>query len=74
MATMQECLEKLPGDMRMIALPEPGHVVMTVAELLEKYKRPEHGFELRDEPYQYGQKTRKVVGIVGGPAIFRQKD
>ncbi|HCF3018593.1 TPA: hypothetical protein NIB55_005863 [Pseudomonas aeruginosa] len=73
MATLQECLQQLPGDMLMIDLPAPGHVVLTVAELLEKHQRVEHGYEIRDQKYNYGKNTLKVVGVVKGPAIFRQK-
>lgn len=71
---MQECLAQLPGNMMMIDLPAPGHVVLTVAELLAKYPRIENGYELRDEKYEYGRKTRKAVGLIGGSTIFRQKD
>ncbi|WP_326430438.1 hypothetical protein VQ574_21065 (plasmid) [Stutzerimonas frequens] len=49
MATLQECLQQLPGDMRMIDLPEPGHVVLTVTELLAKHQRIEHKYETRDQ-------------------------
>lgn len=33
----------------MIDLPEPGHVVLTVTELLAKHQRIEHKYETRDQ-------------------------
>lgn len=73
MATLQECLAKLPSDMLMRDLPAPGRVTATVAELLVKYHRVEDGYEIRDEKFDYGQTLRKAVGVIGGPAIFREK-
>lgn len=73
MATLQDCLRELPGDMPMIDLPAPGNcVVRTVAELLERNQRIEDGYEVRDEKYAYGKKTRKVIGVIGGFTIYRQ--
>jgi hypothetical protein len=74
MATLQDCLKQLPTDMQMIDLPAPGTcVVRTVGELLERYQRIEEGYEIREEKYNYGKSTQKAVGVIGGPAIFRQK-
>lgn len=73
MATLQDCLKQLPADMQMIDLPAPGTtVIRSVAELLERNPRIEDGFEIRDEKYDYGKKSRKVVGLIGGLTIYRQ--
>ena len=73
MATLQDCLKQLPTDMQMIDLPAPGTcVVRTVGELLERNQRIEEGFEVRDEKYDYGKKSRKVIGVIGGLTIYRQ--
>lgn len=73
MATLQDCLRELPADMRMIDIPAPGaHVVRTVGELLERNQRIEEGFEVREEKYGYGKKSRKVIGVIGGLTIYRQ--
>lgn len=73
MATLQDCLKSLPGDMQMIDLPAPGAcVVRTVNELLARNQRIEEGYEVRDEKYAYGKKTRKVIGAIGGLTIYRQ--
>lgn len=73
MTTLQDCLKQLPADMQMIDLPAPGScVVRTVGELLELNRRIEEGYEVRDEKYGYGKKTRKVIGAIGGLTIYRQ--
>jgi hypothetical protein len=73
MATLQDCLKELPADMQMIDLPAPvSGVVRTVSELLERNQRIEEGFEVRDEKYDSGKKTRKVIGVIGGLTIYRQ--
>ncbi|EPG8944080.1 hypothetical protein L4Z64_001487 [Pseudomonas aeruginosa] len=58
----------------MIDLPAPGRVVLTVGELLAKYSRIEVGYEVREEKFNYGKNTRKAVGVIGGPTIFRQAE
>lgn len=46
---------------------------IAIGELLERSHRIEEGFEVRDEKYDYGKKTRKVIGVIAGFTIYRQK-
>ncbi|HHL3045701.1 TPA: hypothetical protein ACQ49P_005738 [Pseudomonas aeruginosa] len=74
MATLQECLRELPAGMQVIDLVPPGcGIVRTIGELLERSHRIEEGFEVLDEKYDYGKKTRKVIGVIAGFTIYRQK-
>lgn len=46
--------------------------VATVAEHVARLARDEDGYEIRTEPRNYGRTSTTAVGLIGGPAVFRQ--
>jgi hypothetical protein len=46
--------------------------VATVAEHLARLHRDEDGYEVRKESRNYGRIEITAIGLIGGPAIYRQ--
>lgn len=72
MATLLECLKSLPPEMLLRDLAATRDPVASVAEHIARLPHDEEGYEVREEPYNYGKSRRKVVGVVGGLTIYRQ--
>ncbi len=72
MPTLLECLGSLPGDLVMRDLAAVRNEVATVAEHLARLHRDEDGYEVRKEPRNYGQTEITAIGLIGGPAMYRQ--
>ena len=70
--TNHECLRQL-GDLPMFSLASPRtwRDVRTASEWAQEGS-PEEGYEIREERYDYGRRSRTVVGLVGGPTIYRE--
>lgn len=72
MATLLECLKSLPPDMVMRDLAAVRNEVAPVSEHIARLGRDEDGYEVREQRWNYGKETRKVVRRVGGLTLFRQ--
>ncbi len=72
MATLYECLRDLPADLMMRDLSAVRDEVATVAEHLQRVRHDEDGYELRNQPCNYGRNELRVVGLIHGPAVFRE--
>jgi len=46
--------------------------VATVAEHIARLHRDEDGYEVRKESRNYGRNEITAVGLIGGPAMYRQ--
>jgi hypothetical protein len=46
--------------------------VATVAEHLARLHRDEDGYEVRKESRNYGRTEITAIGLIGGPAMYRQ--
>lgn len=70
--TNLECLRAL-GDLPMFSLASiPTWRDVRPASVWADTENEEDNYEIRDEKYWYGTKTRKVIGVVGGMTIYRQ--
>ncbi|KWN05892.1 hypothetical protein WT83_27810 [Burkholderia territorii] len=72
MATLLTCLKSLPGTMVMRDLAAARDHVATVGEHIQRLHHDEDGFEVRKEPRNYGRSELTAVGLVGGPAVYRE--
>ncbi|MCA8002754.1 hypothetical protein [Burkholderia metallica] len=72
MATLLECLRSLPDDMTMRDLAAVRNEVATVAVHIERVHRDEDGYEVRKESRNYGRNELTAVGLIGGPAMYRE--
>lgn len=72
MATLLECLRKLPADLVMRDLVAVRDEVATVAEHIERLPQDEDGYEVRKESRNYGRNELTAVGLIGGPAMYRE--
>ncbi|WP_049096874.1 hypothetical protein [Burkholderia cepacia] len=72
MSTLLECLQSLPGDMTMRDLAAVRDEVATVANHIERILRDEDGYEVRKESRNYGRSELTAVGLIGGPAMYRE--
>ncbi|WP_321965178.1 hypothetical protein [Paraburkholderia sp. J7] len=72
MSTLLECLRSLPGDLVMRDLAAVRDQDATVEAHIARLRRDEDGYEVRHEPRNYGRGTTVAVGVIGGPAIYRQ--
>jgi hypothetical protein len=67
-----ECLGSLPSDLVMRDLAAVRNEVATVAEHLARLHIDADGYEVRKESRNYGQTKITAIGLIGGPAIYRQ--
>ncbi len=72
MATLLECLRSLPSDLAMRDLAAVRNEVATVAEHIARLHHDEDGYEIRKEPRNYGRNETTAVGLIGGPAMYRE--
>lgn len=72
MSSLLECLRSLPGDLVMRDLAAVRDQDSTVEEHIARVARDEDGYEVRHEPRNYGRSTTIAVGLINGPAIFRE--
>ncbi|RQQ88759.1 hypothetical protein DF134_19395 [Burkholderia stagnalis] len=72
MATLLECLRELPMDLVMRDLAAIRDEVATVATHIERLPRDEDGYEIRAESRNYGRNELVAVGLIGGPAMYRE--
>ncbi|KVT75801.1 hypothetical protein WT25_02640 [Burkholderia territorii] len=72
MATLLECLRELPADLVMRDLAAVRDEVVTVATHIERLHRDEGGYEIRKEPRNYGRNELMAIGLIGGPAVYRE--
>ncbi|KVP43520.1 hypothetical protein [Burkholderia ubonensis] len=72
MATLLECLRELPADLVMRDLAAVRDEVATVAAHIERVHRDEDGYEIREESRNYGRNELVAVGLIGGPAMYRE--
>ncbi|KQR77052.1 hypothetical protein ASG35_12340 [Burkholderia sp. Leaf177] len=72
MSTLLECLKSLPDDLVMRDLAAVRNEVATVAEHIARLHRDEDGYEVRKESRNYGRNEITAVGLIGGPAMYRQ--
>ncbi|KVC79518.1 hypothetical protein BGV71_11410 [Burkholderia ubonensis] len=72
MATLLECLRELPADLVMRYLAAVRDEVATVAAHIERVHRDEDGYEIRKESRNYGRNELVAVGLIGGPAMYRE--
>ncbi|KVT98543.1 hypothetical protein WK60_00370 [Burkholderia ubonensis] len=72
MATLLECLRELPADLVMRDLAAVRDEVATVAAHIERVHRDEDGYEIRKESRNYGRNELLAVGLIGGPAMYRE--
>lgn len=73
MATLRECLESLPPDMRLRDLAAIPTRIVTVQEVLAAGRHlGEQGFTVVDQPINYGRQTIKAI-IVAGMAAYREE-
>lgn len=72
MATLLECLRELPADFVMRDLSAVRDEIATVGEHIARLPFDQDGYEVREEPRNYGQSTTIAVGLIKGPAVFRE--
>ncbi|KVU25134.1 hypothetical protein WK65_14270 [Burkholderia ubonensis] len=72
MATLLECLRELPADLVMRDLAAVRDEVVAVATHIERLHRDEDGYEIRMESRNYGRNELVAVGLIGGPAVYRE--
>jgi len=71
-STLLDCLKSLPDDLMMRDLAAVRNEVATVAEHIARLHRDEDGYEVRKESRNYGRNEITAVGLIGGPAMYRQ--
>lgn len=70
-----DCLRELPPEMMVLDLSVVGKRDKTVGTIIANLREThanEEGFEVRDEPSNYGKTTMKSVGVIGGTALYRE--
>ena len=72
MATLLECLRSLPPDFVMRDLAAVRDEVATVEQHIARLSRDEEGYDVRKEPRNYGRSFTAAVGLIGGPAMYRE--
>ena len=72
MSALLECFRSLPGDLVMRDLVAVRDQDATVEAHIARLRRDEDGYEVRHEPRNYGRGMTVAVGVIGGPAIYRQ--
>lgn len=72
MATLIECLNTLPPEMVLRDLSAVRDPVASAADHIARLSHDEEGYEVREEPYNYGKGRRKVIRVVGGLTVYRQ--
>ncbi|RQR62889.1 hypothetical protein DIE12_34465 [Burkholderia sp. Bp9015] len=72
MPTLLECLHTLPQDLVMRDLAAVRDEVATVGEHIRRLHHDENGYELRKESRNYGRSELIAVGLIGGPAMYRE--
>ncbi|WP_020203543.1 hypothetical protein [Cupriavidus sp. WS] len=72
MATLLECLRSLPSELVMRDMAAVRDEVASVASHIERIGHDEDGYEVRKESRNYGRTTFVTVGLIGGPAMFRE--
>jgi hypothetical protein len=72
MATLLECLHGLPPELVLRDLSAVRDEVATVAEHIARLSFDQDGYEVRKEPRNYGQSETLAVGLIGGPAVYRE--
>ncbi|WP_420213390.1 hypothetical protein ACN8ZM_39925 (plasmid) [Burkholderia aenigmatica] len=72
MATLLECLRELPAELVMRDLAAVRDQEATVAEHIAKVPYDQDGYEVRREPRNYGRSTTLAVGLIRGPAVYRE--
>ncbi|KVT77336.1 hypothetical protein WK58_11195 [Burkholderia ubonensis] len=72
MATLLECFRELPADLVMRDLAAVRDEVATVSAHIERVHRDEDGYEIREESRNYGRNELVAVGLIGGPAMYRE--
>ncbi|HDR9174479.1 TPA: hypothetical protein QDB23_001692 [Burkholderia vietnamiensis] len=72
MATLLECLRELPAELVMRDLAAVRDQDATVAEHIAKVPYDQDGYEVRRERRNYGRSTTLAVGLIGGPAMYRE--
>ncbi|KVZ90473.1 hypothetical protein WL22_23725 [Burkholderia ubonensis] len=72
MATLLECLRELPANLVMRDLAAVRDEVVTVVTHIERLHRDEDGYEIRMESRNYGRNELVAVGLIGGPAVYRE--
>lgn len=71
-AALLECLRELPANLVMRDLAAVRDEVVTVATHIERLHRDEDGYEIRMESRNYGRNELVAVGLIGGPAVYRE--
>lgn len=72
MASLLECLNSLPSDLPMRDLAAVRDATATVAQHIARLHLDEDGYEVREERRNYGRRVIRSIGIIGGPALFRE--
>lgn len=72
MATLPECLRELPADLVMCDLAAVRDEIAMVAEHIERLHRDEEGYEVRKESRNYGRNELTAIGLIVGPAMYRE--
>ncbi|PRH40011.1 hypothetical protein C6T65_23260 [Burkholderia vietnamiensis] len=72
MATLLECLRELPADLVMRDLAAVRDQDATVAQHIARVPYDQDGYEVRREPRNYGRSATIAVGLIGGPAVYRE--
>ncbi|KVU09317.1 hypothetical protein WK62_05995 [Burkholderia ubonensis] len=72
MATLLECLRELPADLVMRDLAAVRDEVAPVEAHIERIHRDQEGYETRMELRNYGRNELTAVGLIGGPAMYRE--
>nr|WP_241023845.1 hypothetical protein [Burkholderia sp. Ac-20365] len=67
-----ECLKSLPGELVMRDMAAVRDEVATVAEHIARLRRDEDGYEVRKESRNYGRDETTAIGLIGGPAMYRE--
>lgn len=72
MSSLLECLRSLPGGLVMRDLASVRDQDATAEEHIARVAQDEDGYEVSHEPRNYGRSTTVAVGLINGPAVFRQ--
>ncbi|HEM7851442.1 hypothetical protein [Burkholderia multivorans] len=72
MATLIECLREVPADLVMRDLAAVRDEVATAAAHIGRLHCDEDGYEVRKESVNYGRNELVAIGLIGGPAVYRE--
>ena len=75
MSTLLQCLESLPPELVLRDLSAVRDETATVADHIARLlpdQQESDGYEVRREPRNFGQRAAVAIGLVRGPAIFRE--